>query len=217
MAFVNEPQLSCCVMQNWASLAAEKPVFLGSPDDEDYMLRRAAIVTQQTLHLFDLDAKPPVCKVFPPLPSTYKAQMQFDGHRKSTHVKTAAWSLVLGKDPLPKAIILSGLHTRVRTIVMLKEGGSMHVCRQRHDSVSAPGLQHLDDQKKLSLTFGTAEYVQDQLAGKKRKQSGPRLPSQPPKRGRPSTKRTGELSTLLQSGSCHVSAYVSQDCVAHTT
>ena len=30
------------------------------------MLRRAAIVTQQTLHLFDLDAKPPACKVYPP-------------------------------------------------------------------------------------------------------------------------------------------------------
>ena len=38
-------RLTCFVVQNWAGLESEKPAFLGSPGDEDYMLRRAAIVT----------------------------------------------------------------------------------------------------------------------------------------------------------------------------
>lgn len=89
-------------MQKWADLASEEPAFPGAPDDEDYMLRCAAVVTQQTLHAFDLDAKPPACKVFSHLPSTYKVKMDITGQRKTTSVKAAAWSLVLGKDPLPK-------------------------------------------------------------------------------------------------------------------
>ena len=43
-------------MQNWAGLASEEP-------DEGYMLRCAGIVTQQTLHVFDLDAKLSICKI----------------------------------------------------------------------------------------------------------------------------------------------------------
>ena len=161
------------------------------------MLRRAAIVTQQTLHVFDLDAKPPACKVFSHLPSTYKVKVDIAGQRKTTSVKTAAWSLVLGKDALPKPILFSRLHARSSIALMLREGGSLHIFSQHPDIATAPGLQYpSSDADRLSLTFGNAEYVQDQLPGKKRKPTGrPRLPPQPAKRGRPSTKQTGKLYT----------------------
>ena len=189
-------QLTCDFVQNWASLAVEKPAFLGSPDDQDYMLRRAATVTQQTLHVFDLDAKPPVCNIFSHLPSTYKVKVDIGGQHKTNSMKTAAWSPVLGKDPLPKQLLLSGLYARSSTAVMLKEGGSLHICSQHLDIATAAGLQYPSlRSQELSLTFGTADYVQDQLPGRKRKLTGgPRLPPQPAKQGRPSTK-AGELST----------------------
>ena len=182
-------------MQNWARFESEKPAFLGSPGDADYILRRAAIVTQQTLHVFDLDANPPACKVFSHLPSTYKVRVDVAGQRKTTSVKTAAWSLVLEKDPLPKALLFSRLYARSSIVVMFREGGSLNIFSQHPDIATAPGLQYpSSDADRLSLTFGAAEYVQDQLPGKKRKPSGrPSLPPQPAKRGRASTKQTGEL------------------------
>ena len=182
-------------MQNWAGLESEKPAFLVSADDEDYMLRRAAIVTQQTLHVFDLDAKPPACKVFSHLSSTYKVKVVVAGQSKTTSVKTAAWSLVLGKDPLPKAILFSRLYARSSIAVMLREKGCLRIFNQRPDIATAPGLQYpSSDADRLSLAFGTVDYVQDQLPGKKRKPTGgPCLPVQPAMRGRPSTKQTGEL------------------------
>ncbi|DBA79238.1 TPA: hypothetical protein ACH3X1_009052 [Trebouxia sp. C0004] len=52
--------------KNWKGLDGDRPAFLTSADDEAYMLRRTAIVTEQCLHLFDLDASPPVCSVYSP-------------------------------------------------------------------------------------------------------------------------------------------------------
>ena len=130
-------QLTCCFVQNWARFESEKPAFLGSPGDADYMLRRAAIVTQQTLHVFDLDANPPACKVFSHLPSTYKVRVDVAGQCKTTSVKTAAWSLVLGKDPLPKALLFSRLYARSSIVVMFREGGSLNIFSQ-HPDITLP-------------------------------------------------------------------------------
>ena len=128
------------------------------------MVLPACRVTQQTLHVFDLDAKPPACKVFSHLPSTYKVKMDIAGQRKTTSVKAAAWSLVLGKDPLPKEILFSRLYARSRVAVMLNKGGSLHTRSQHPDIATAHGLQYpSSDAQKLSLVdnnnCGTAQHV----------------------------------------------------------
>lgn len=179
------------VVQNWKGLDGDRPAFLTSADDEAYMLRRTAIVTEQCLHLFDLDASPPVCSVYSPFPSTYKVKMaSASGQRKPISVTDAAWSPVLGKDPLPKELLYSRLYNRSSLVVMLKVAGTLYMCSQGPDIATAPGLHDVSQQEKLGLTFAAAEFLYSQQHGQKKKQTGA-------KRGRPASKPTGELYSLL--------------------
>ena len=169
-------------MQTNADLDPANAQIMENSTEEDKMLRRAAILTGQYVHLLDLEQSPPVCHVYPPWPNTFKVKMDSGKQQrsKSTTVKGAALSLVVGKDPLPNNLIQSSMYHRTQTAVMYKTSGSYYVCsRQAADRMTpAPGLS-ASAQQAMGLTFVAAEYTQSQpTAGK---------------RGRPRKEAPGEL------------------------
>lgn len=131
------------------------------------MLRRASIVTEQWLYVFDVDATPPNCSIYSPIPSPYKVTMEHSGQRKSFNVKDAAWSRVLGKDSLPEAVLFPRLYARNNISMMLRSQGSYHICNPSVDMATAPGLQEAQ-QRNLGLAFAAATTAKDQ----KNKQAG---------------------------------------------
>ena len=142
-------------------------------------LRAAAAATHHWLHVFDMDANPPVCHVLPPwlkefdVKGTFKRQ---NGSKKKVHVTGSAWSPILGKDVLPKQLEFSGMYDRNKVAVLLKQEGIYHSCvlMSGQKAVSAAEL------KKMSITFVTLTYVESRSAKKGRQ------PAQPGrKRGRP--------------------------------
>ena len=143
------------------------------------MLRRTAIVTQQT----------PKCSIYSPFTHLYKVKLQLNGKAKTIPVKGAAWSPLLGKDPLLQPLLHSKLYSRVDVVVLLKRAGTYQLCSPRDDIITAPGTS-ASQLAKLGLVFGPAEYVKD---------SQPRQQGQQTraKRGRPPGSGSGKTP------SCH--------------
>ena len=157
--------------------------------DEDSSLRRASIVTEQWLYVFDLDGKP-TCKIFSPFASPYKVRLELDGRpSKSSQVKHAAWSRVLGKDPLPIVVLQSRLYATHNISVVLKSQGLYHVCKASSDIATAPGLQ-ATQQSELGLTFAAAVFTKAPQRGHNQRQAGA-------KRGR-SARQNGTLLSCNQ-------------------
>lgn len=66
-------------------------------DHEEDILRAAAIVAKQNVHLFDLDHSPPTCFVFPALPNETFRVLDTES-KKKVSVEDGSWARVLGKD-----------------------------------------------------------------------------------------------------------------------
>ena len=81
-------------------------MFIQSLEDDLAPLRAAAIASEHRLHIFDMDASPPVCHVLPPFQSSFKVKgtHRANGSNKLLPVKGSAWSPILGKDVLPKEL-----------------------------------------------------------------------------------------------------------------
>ena len=124
------------------------------------MLRRTAIVTEQWLHVFDVDAPTPKCSIYSPFTHSYKVKLQLDGKVKTIPVKGAAWSPLLGKDHLPQPLLHSKLYSRPGVVVLLKHAGTYQLCSPRHDIITAPGPS-APQLAKLGLVFAPVEYVKD--------------------------------------------------------
>ena len=134
-------------MQNYSHLDPAGMEMFQQATDEDSSLRRASIVTEQWLYVFDLDGKP-TCKIFFPFASPYKVRLGPDGQpSKSSQVKDAAWSRVLGK---PIAVLQSRLYFTHNTSLVLKSQGLYHICKAFSDIATAPGLQ-ATQQSELGL------------------------------------------------------------------
>lgn len=167
--------------------------------DEDSSLRRASIVTQQWLYVFDLDGKP-TCKIFSPFASSYKVRLESDGQPcKSSQVKDAAWLRVLGKDPLPIAVLQSRLYSTHNISVVLKSQGLYHICNASPDIATAPGLQ-ATQQSELGLTFAAAVFTKAPQRGHSQRQAGV-------KRGRPA-RQNGTLLSCNQCSSAFACLYI---------
>ena len=152
--------------------------FIHGLDDGLAHLRATAIATEYFVHIFDMDATPPVCHVLPPLDTAFKAKGTFgrdNGNNKSLQVPGSAWSLILGKDVLPKEQ-LSDMYARNKLAVLLKWDNVYHSCvKQAGQAVVLPA-----DLKKLSLYFMKITYDK----GKQAKQTK-QAPATGKKRGRP--------------------------------
>lgn len=157
------------------------PFFQSLPHDEDKLcsLRAAAVATELWLHIFDMDATPPVCHVLPPWSRTFKVKGSFvqnNGSKKAVNIAGSAWSPILGKDVLPKELQFSDMYHRSKMAVLLKSEGIHHSC------VLQSGQQQLpaSELNRMAITFVKIEYVE----GKQPKQ--PRqAPATGKKRGRP--------------------------------
>ncbi|KAL0018353.1 hypothetical protein WJX79_006177, partial [Trebouxia sp. C0005] len=171
--------------QNYSHLDPAGMDMFQQATDEDSSLRRASIVTQQWLYVFDLDGKP-TCKIFSPFASSYKVRLESDGQPcKSSQVKDAAWLRVLGKDPLPIAVLQSRLYSTHNISVVLKSQGLYHICNASPDIATAPGLQ-ATQQSELGLTFAAAVFTKAPQRGHSQRQAGV-------KRGRPA-RQNGDAS-----------------------
>ena len=173
-------------MQNYSHLDAAAMELFQQASDEDSSLRRASIVTEQWLYVFDLDGKP-TCKIFSPFASPYKVRLESDGQpSKSSQVKDAAWLRVLGKDHLPIAVLQSRLYSTHNISVVLKSQGLYHICKASSDIATAPGLQ-ATQQSELGLTFAAAVFTKAPQKGQR--QAGA-------KRGRPARQNGMLLSCV---------------------
>ena len=153
-------------MQNYSHLDPAAMELFQQASDEDSSLRRASIVTEQWLYVFDLDGKP-TCKIFSPFASPYKVRLESDGQpSKSSQVKDAAWLRVLGKDPLPIAVLQSRLYSTHNISVVLKSQGLYHICKASSDIATAPGLQ-ATQQSELGLTFAAAVFTKAPQKGQR--------------------------------------------------
>ncbi len=126
-------------MQNYAHRDAAGMDLFQRALDEDSSLRCASMVTEQWLYVFDLDGKP-ACKSFSPFTSPYKVRLVSDAHGqpKTSQVKDAAWSRVLGKGALPIAVLQSRLYATHKISVVLKTQGLYHICNASPDIATAP-------------------------------------------------------------------------------
>ena len=172
-------------MQNWAHLDMEGMELFQRGDEDAAMLRRASIVAGQWLYLFDLDAALPQLSIFAPIPSSYKVTVDPNGQRKSSQVKEAAWSRVLGRDALPSTLLYPALYATNNISVMLKRQHSYHIGTPSPDIATAPGLQPAQ-QRQLGLVFVATDFTKDAQHGQRQKQAGS-------KRGRPA-KQSGKFA-----------------------
>lgn len=77
-------------MQNYSHLDVASMDLFQQATDEDSSHRRASLVTEQWLYVFDLDGKP-MCKIFSPFASLTKVRLELDGQpSKPSQVKDAA-------------------------------------------------------------------------------------------------------------------------------
>ena len=153
--------------------------FIHALDDGLARLRATAIATQYFVHVFDMDATPPVCHVLPPLDTAFKVKGTFgrdNGNNKSLQVPGSAWSPILGKDVLPKELQLSDMYARNKLAVLLKLDNVYHSCVKQSSQAVVPPA----DLKKLSLYFMKVTYDK----GKQAKQTK-QAPATSKKRGRP--------------------------------
>lgn len=187
--------LNCMLaLQRWCVLKPSEIDCLRSADDEALMLRRTAIVTEQWLHVFDLDAATPKCSIYSPFPHSYKVKLQHNNKVKNIPVKGAAWSPTLGKDTLPQSLLHSRLYSTANVVVMLKHAGTYQLCSPMHDIVTAPGPT-TSQLGNLGLVFGVADYVKDVQP----RQQQPRA-----KRGRPPGRKSGKSLFCCQNRSKHL-------------
>lgn len=163
-----------------------------SPTDRPLILvRAAAIATEHCVHVFDMDADPPVCHIFPPMESVFTAKGTYgrdNGSNKRLKVSSAAWSAVLGKDVLPKELQLSDMYARNKLVVLLKLDDSYHSCVKQSEQAGVPHA----DLKRLALNFMKITYDK----GKQPKPPKPskQAPTTGKKRGRP-----GEVKAMFPS------------------
>lgn len=145
-------------------------------------LRAAAIATEHFVHVFDMDATPPVCHVFPPLETVFKAKGTYgrdNGSSKALQVPGSAWSPILGKDVLPKELQLSDMYARNKLAVLLKLNSTYHSCVKQSGQAAVPPA----DLKKLALTFMKVTY--DKGKQPKQPKKADQAPTTGKKRGRP--------------------------------
>lgn len=176
-------------LQHWGSQEVDEIPWV-LDEEPERSLRQTAIVTQQHLHVFDLDASPPVCSIYPPILQPYKARVTVKGHTKTTAVKGAAFHRVLGKESLPLALLHSKLYSKSNTVVILKQGNMCHVCRPTAAG-QASGLDSAQ-QSMLGLAFWPVEYIKP----------GPQPRPPGGKRGRPRSGQAGESPPALLSDPC---------------
>lgn len=94
-------------MQNYSHLDAAGMELIQQATDEESSLCHTSIVPER-LYVFRWQA---YMQKFFPFPGPFKDRLDLDGQpSKSAQVTDAAWSRVLGKDPLPKAVLQSRLY-----------------------------------------------------------------------------------------------------------
>lgn len=129
------------------------------PDPEVYsQLRAAAIASQHTLYVFDLDDSPSVCNVFVPFAMKYRVN-SVQTKAKKQEVKTAYWSCTLGRDPLPKDILLSSMYRQNRVALVVKHNQKYFSCA-KDSALPHVGQSQLD---LLGLKFVATQFEAVQL------------------------------------------------------
>ena len=151
--------------------------FIHSLEDDGLVtLRAASIATKHWLHVFDMDATVPACHVFPPFTNPFKVKGSYreNGTKKARPVQSSAWSAILGKDVLPRDLVMSDMYGRKKLAVLLKSNNMWHSCVVQPDTAPVPAA----DLKKMAVSFVIITYDEDKhkraaTTGKKHgKQSG---------------------------------------------
>ena len=110
----------------------------------------AAIATEHVLHVFDMDATPPVCLTT--METVFKANGTYgrdNGSSKTLQVPGSAWSPILGKDVLPKELQFSDMYARNKLAVLLKLDSNYHSCVKQ----SGQAAVQTEDLKKAGPHF----------------------------------------------------------------
>ena len=138
-------------------------------------LRAAANIVHKYIYLFDLDLEPPVCEIYPLLPSgSFKVLMpQQQGKQKNTVVvDSPASTVTVGNDVLPAQILEPSSYSRNNIIVLSKHQQQFYAYRTKSELSFTPEAQVRDYVREtLGLQFLQTSFE----AGKKRSKSGENL------------------------------------------
>ena len=151
--------------------------FIADLQDDLQPLRAAAVAAQHYVHVLDMDAVSPVCHVLPPFQSNFKVKGVFskdNGSSKKLSVDSSAWSPILGKDVLPRQLLLSNVYGRFKLAVLLKSN------QLWHSSVPQAGQHQLpaSQLKSMAVSFVSITYEEgrqkaEQPATAKKKRGRP--------------------------------------------